>query len=61
MASPSLAHSRVPLTKPPLTALAVAKLAEVIGEDSELTVILSELETGRDRSSSADSNEESAL
>ncbi|CAL8974208.1 hypothetical protein TESS_TESS_00618 [Tessaracoccus sp. O5.2] len=32
MASPSLAHSRVPLTKPPLTALAVAKLAEVIGE-----------------------------
>lgn len=32
MASPSLAHSRVPLTKPPLTALAVAKLAEVLGE-----------------------------
>ncbi|MHA6523141.1 MGH1-like glycoside hydrolase domain-containing protein [Tessaracoccus sp. G1721] len=32
MASPSLAHSRVPLTKPPLTALAVAKLAEVMGE-----------------------------
>ena len=32
MASPSPAHSRVPLTKPPLTALAVAKLAEVMGE-----------------------------
>ncbi|MHA6513169.1 MGH1-like glycoside hydrolase domain-containing protein [Tessaracoccus sp. Z1128] len=32
MASPSLAHSRVPLTKPPLTALAVAKLAEVLSD-----------------------------
>lgn len=32
MASPPLAHSRVPLTKPPLTALAVAKLAEVMGD-----------------------------
>ncbi|MGD7732893.1 MGH1-like glycoside hydrolase domain-containing protein [Propionibacteriaceae bacterium G57] len=31
MASPSLAHARVPLTKPPLLALAVAKLAEVLG------------------------------
>ncbi|MBB1484249.1 glycogen debranching protein [Tessaracoccus sp. MC1865] len=31
MGSPSLAHSRVPLTKPPLTALAVALLAEQAG------------------------------
>jgi glycogen debranching enzyme len=31
MASPALAGSRIPLTKPPLTALAVALVAEVVG------------------------------
>ncbi|RMB61698.1 amylo-alpha-1,6-glucosidase [Tessaracoccus antarcticus] len=33
MASPSLAHSRIPLTKPPLTALAVALVAEQSSSD----------------------------